>query len=785
MKYILFLLVSFATMAQDRYFVPDQNIENEHVIGCSHTQIELKPEKQIQRKAARSARVQLDSINAVDLILNDSNYRSFIGLFDNISNTTLFETYNVVAVSEYLNENIGEMLSDVNQTDRVNDFLYYYRILSFNVSRNPDYFQIDSEGDAAVFSTIAPIYSHPNFIERTAVHFSAIGLMAIVPLDERHIDSFHILFSRVRQEVFPGGLFRNMGSIFSNAFFYREIAFTDAVYSDGDFFIEEITNILNNDNAREYLPAHATFLAGMYKMTEDYNGQDGLDLENIKNSVDSFIDTSEFNSKFHRSVVKIFIKSNLDFVNNMTVLKDQYFDMIFPKGTKSYDNGRIKITSGASDNDDNLYLELRDTRENFFKLSENTRPLDSTKYRDVNMYLFDSKESYTDFGPMFFNINPVGSGVYYDYNSSFYLFNRDPGLKSPINTARHEYIHHLDKQYNRPDSAESLFRQYRVSLWWMEGLATYASATSSTNGLGFTPYPVYLLINSTESNRLTMDQSVKEGYNQNAVYTYGQITWSWLYREKPAELKELFRLMQAGETLEFVDLLYSITLDPDNEISYQNYIQQVIDDYNAGLIVHPEPESYDFTTTQNSLDDISEVLEEVNLVNNYNLTVSDTSPYEFVSIHKDTIIDNNTYEINDYLWDLTKKFDEKSTKFSGFETTTARIDSIRPINDNFKVFYTIEFTTVGEITNTALSVENENIETDRVIVYKNPTPDYFKIKGIEDGTRLRVYNLNGILVKEYRSGENKQYDISDLNPNVYILRFNKDSKTFATKLLKI
>ena len=180
----------------------------------------------------------------------------------------------------------------------------------------------------------------------------------------------------------------------------------------------------------------------------------------------------------------------------------------------------------------------------------------------------------------------------------------------------------------------------------------------------------------------------------------------------------------------------------------------------------------------------NELLEDLNLINGYNLEISDRTPFEYMKIQKDTIIDNNTYELNDYLWNLTKQFDEKSDQFSGFKTMTAQIDSITPIDDKFKFHYTIEFTTIGEIAdNTALSTKYNEI--DRILVYKNPTPDYFKIKGIEEGAIIKLYDLNGKLVQRYKTTNNNSYDVSALKTGIYIIHIQQDSKVFTTKLIKI
>ena len=793
MKYIV-LLLSFATFAQQKPVDLNKISSDKTEYAHDHIHCETVKSKNFiddyktnrSAKIASLARTQIDSVDAVDFILNTPDYISYIRVFDNISNTDLFETYNIEKVATYYNENIVELISDETQTELVNDFLFYFKVLTFNDRNNPDFVQISEEDDDALYSILGPTYSHPDFADRSDLHYNAITLMDYGVKERKHADLFYIFFEQLETRNFSEYLLFTIGRVLSNGFIYNESGFMEAVYEDGDRFVDEIANILNNEENRTYKRVYTLWLNSLSWFVKRYNDEVvGLNIENIAILVDSFINTSEFNTPFHIKVTSLFLRVDLNTNTDFNALRDQYYELIFPKEISSYDNGRIKITSSKTkEEDDNLYLELKDAETNFFKLTENTTKLHDGRYETVNVFYFDSRDLYHDFGPMFFEINPLGSGVYYYYQSAFYYFDREDGPITARSTARHEYIHHLDKKYNRLDSEESIFRNYRISLWWMEGLASFASATSSTEGMGITEYTGQIVASDDTSRRLTLEQSVKNGYANNAVYNYGQITWSWLYHKKPDELKNLFKLIKSGQTYEFIDALDVIVLDSDNEIDYQNYIQKIVDDYNAGLIFNPEAESYDFTAQQNSLEDINELLEDLNLINGYNLEISDRTPFEYAKIQKDTIIDNNTYELNDYLWNLTKQFDEKSDQFSGFKTMTAQIDSITPIDDKFKFHYTIEFTTIGEIAdNTVLSTEYNDV--DRILVYKNPTPDYFKIKGIEEGAIIKLYDLNGKLVQRYKTTNNNSYDVSALKTGIYIIHIQQDSKVFTTKLIKI
>lgn len=73
---------------------------------------------------------------------------------------------------------------------------------------------------------------------------------------------------------------------------------------------------------------------------------------------------------------------------------------------------------------------------------------------------------------------------------------------------------------------------------------------------------------------------------------------------------------------------------------------------------------------------------------------------------------------------------------------------------------------IRTITFAASATAIENIESDTIMVYPNPTQDVLFVKGIDEQT-LRIYDLQGRLLQEKRG---KQITVSNLSTGTYLLQ---------------
>ncbi len=90
--------------------------------------------------------------------------------------------------------------------------------------------------------------------------------------------------------------------------------------------------------------------------------------------------------------------------------------------------------------------------------------------------------------------------------------------------------------------------------------------------------------------------------------------------------------------------------------------------------------------------------------------------------------------------------------------------------------------TIGRYRFTALPVGVAEVEATKLIVYPNPTADYFVLQGTAPLTTVDVLSLTGQVLKTFPYIENEIYEIQDLAAGTYFLNLNgENNKRLATK----
>jgi hypothetical protein len=100
-------------------------------------------------------------------------------------------------------------------------------------------------------------------------------------------------------------------------------------------------------------------------------------------------------------------------------------------------------------------------------------------------------------------------------------------------------------------------------------------------------------------------------------------------------------------------------------------------------------------------------------------------------------------------------------------------------NENIFLKQTTEYTYATTLTNNSFEFK------DKFSVFPNPANNTIKIGTAINA--LTIYNINGKLIQEFKGefGANSIFNISNLNPNIYILKAtNKTGKQQITKLVK-
>jgi hypothetical protein len=72
---------------------------------------------------------------------------------------------------------------------------------------------------------------------------------------------------------------------------------------------------------------------------------------------------------------------------------------------------------------------------------------------------------------------------------------------------------------------------------------------------------------------------------------------------------------------------------------------------------------------------------------------------------------------------------------------------------------------------------------EKIEIFPNPASETINIKGLPGPSDIRIYNLQGQLLKSFQQVENK-IDLSGLNPGIYILQLQLGNKTVERKVVR-
>lgn len=87
----------------------------------------------------------------------------------------------------------------------------------------------------------------------------------------------------------------------------------------------------------------------------------------------------------------------------------------------------------------------------------------------------------------------------------------------------------------------------------------------------------------------------------------------------------------------------------------------------------------------------------------------------------------------------------------------------------------------GAYTNSAIRVLNFGTATKAVVVYPNPTKGRLTVTGIEDGTTIKILDVQGRILKQViAAGSTKDVDISNLATGIYLVQMGKQGVAITT-----
>jgi hypothetical protein len=172
--------------------------------------------------------------------------------------------------------------------------------------------------------------------------------------------------------------------------------------------------------------------------------------------------------------------------------------------------------------------------------------------------------------------------------------------------------------------------------------------------------------------------------------------------------------------------------------------------------------------------------------------------YERVSVWID-YNNNQTFETNEFLGEIgnggagvtvtksitipagtaTGNYRMRVLSFAAGEDEAASTDPCMNAPDNYGEYedYTVH------VTNNSLAVNEVSTSKENINIYPNPVVDSFEIKNSGEFKKLTLIDSSGKMVKSF-DGTQKKYDISDLQPGVYILVMEGGKASKNMKIIK-
>jgi hypothetical protein len=102
--------------------------------------------------------------------------------------------------------------------------------------------------------------------------------------------------------------------------------------------------------------------------------------------------------------------------------------------------------------------------------------------------------------------------------------------------------------------------------------------------------------------------------------------------------------------------------------------------------------------------------------------------------------------------------------------------------DNGIKVYVDSITATATFSDAPLSTDNFDAQTEAINAYPNPVTNSFQINSSENVENVKLFNINGRLVKTFTANAN--YDVSDLATGVYITTIKTQLGTKTLRLVK-
>ncbi|EPH41550.1 collagenase [Streptomyces aurantiacus] len=233
---------------------------------------------------------------------------------------------------------------------------------------------------------------------------------------------------------------------------------------------------------------------------------------------------------------------------------------------------------------DQLYYASRQVKAQFHRVVGSQEPLAGDPNSNLRVVLYASRAQYENFQPLLTGLSTDNGGMYIEKGATFYTYQRRVPQDSSLTLEelfRHEYTHYLNGRWAVPGFfGEGPWYQGDRTTAMDEGTAEFFDGATRDDGIKVRKSLVKSIIADTANGgpRMTVNQILHATYDGDGFrfYSYAGTFFEYLWTERPALLKEMYRLLRADNPAGFDAWRDRLGRDTNLQRGYDAFLDQQI-----------------------------------------------------------------------------------------------------------------------------------------------------------------------------------------------------------------
>jgi len=275
---------------------------------------------------------------------------------------------------------------------------------------------------------------------------------------------------------------------------------------------------------------------------------------------------------------------------NLATVKENIYNDLFPY-TYEFDGGALVMkTALPIETALHQYHAAKMVQAQFFRMSQTTEPVPGDVNETLTMQVYATLSDYKNYQTFLTGIGTNNGGIYIERDAIFYTYERTPQESTYTleELFRHEYVHYLQGRYifNGYWGEADIYDNYRVT-WFEEGQAECCTWSSRDQGMLIRDNIIGGLVND-QGNYMTLNKLMHSTYDDGfQFYKYACVLMYYFMEHDPQKLNQLLDAGKADDIAQWDLLVNQMSNDAALQQSYYNYLDGLIDKYNAGELSDP------------------------------------------------------------------------------------------------------------------------------------------------------------------------------------------------------